>query len=35
LFYFSLEYRSPYYKEGCNIVILTNQSAQNLERFHE
>jgi hypothetical protein len=23
VFYFSLEYRSPYYKEGCNMVILT------------
>jgi hypothetical protein len=22
-FYFSLEYRSSYYKEGCNMVILT------------
>jgi hypothetical protein len=23
VFYLSLEYRSPYYKEGCNMVILT------------
>jgi hypothetical protein len=23
MFYFSLEYSSPYYKEGCNMVILT------------
>jgi hypothetical protein len=23
VFYFSLEYSSPYYKEGCNVVILT------------
>jgi hypothetical protein len=23
MFYFSLEYRSSYYKEGCNMVILT------------
>jgi hypothetical protein len=22
VFYLSLEYRSPYYKEGCNMVIL-------------
>jgi hypothetical protein len=23
VFYLSLEYRSPYYKEGCNMMILT------------
>jgi hypothetical protein len=24
VFYLSLEYMSPYYQEGCNMVILTN-----------
>jgi hypothetical protein len=28
-FYLSLEYRSPYYKEGCNMVILTEPKCSN------
>jgi hypothetical protein len=35
VFYFSPEYRSPYYTEGCNMVILQNQSSQNPEKFQE
>jgi hypothetical protein len=34
-FYFSLEYRSSYYKEGCNMVILTKpKCSKSFSRCH-
>jgi hypothetical protein len=32
VFYLSLEYRSPYYKEGCNMVILTKPKCSKPRR---
>jgi hypothetical protein len=32
VFYLSLEYRSPYYKEGCNMVILTKTKVLKTQR---